>query len=317
MKSNILVLSAGRRVSLVRAFEDALSDLKVDGDVYGADLNPHMSAACNILKKSFVLPAVTDDLYIDNLLRLCLEQSIKLVIPTIDTELIKLATAKDDFLENGVHLIVSDLDLVAICRNKEKTNTFFNQIGIPTPHVYSYPNLQFPCFAKPIGGSLSKNIRVLGSKEELSSWDIDINDMMFMEVVDTSQFEEYTIDIYYNKNNELCCVVPRLRYEVRGGEVSKAITNKHVSTLVKQQMSRIKQAIGCLTLQIFRNKNTDDILGIEINPRFGGGFPLTNHCGARYPEFLIREYILRESLGYFEDWSDGVIMLRFDGEIFV
>lgn len=317
MKSNILILSAGRRVSLVRAFEDALNDLKVDGNVYGADLNPHMSAACNILQKSFVLPEVKDDNYIDSLLTLCFEQSIKLVIPTIDTELIKLASAKDDFLENGIHLIVSDLDLVSICRNKGKTNTFFDQIGIPTPHVYSYPNLQFPCFAKPLGGSLSKNIRVLSSQEELASWDIDIGDMMFMEVVDTSQYEEYTIDIYYNKNNDLCCVVPRLRYEVRGGEVSKAITNKHVSSLIINQMSSIKQAIGCLTLQVFKHKDTDDILGIEINPRFGGGFPLTNRCGGKYPENLVREYILNETIEFQDDWVDGMKMLRFDGEVFV
>ena len=55
----------------------------------------------------------------------------------------------------------------------------------------------------------------------------------------------------------------------------------------------------------------------EVNPRFGGGYPLTYMCGGNFPELLIREYFLGEEVAYFEDWKDNMLMLRFDDAIYV
>lgn len=67
----------------------------------------------------------------------------------------------------------------------------------------------------------------------------------------------------------------------------------------------------------FYNKDNNDVVGIEINPRFGGGYPLSYAAGANYPEFLIREYFLGESISYSDNWTDGMLMLRYDDAIFV
>jgi carbamoyl-phosphate synthase large subunit len=39
-----------------------------------------------------------------------------------------------------------------------------------------------------------------------------------MEYIDSSSYKEYTVDCYYNKNNELSCAVPRQRIAIRSGE---------------------------------------------------------------------------------------------------
>lgn len=317
MKNNILVLSAGRRVSLVNAFKKAINDLNIDGDVFGADMNPSMSAACNVLCNSFVLPHVFEDEYIDKLKSLCLKESIKLVVPTIDTELLKLAKHKQEFKDLGIIIVVSDSELVVPCRDKRLTHDLFDDIGFPVPITYSLDNITFPCFSKPISGSLSQNIRILESQDELDTWDVPKSEMMYMEIISNEEFDEYTIDVYYTQESKLICMVPRQRIEVRGGEISKGRTNKALIDLLKEPMSKIKTAFGCLTLQVFKSKTTDKIYGIEINPRFGGGFPLSNAAGARYPEFLLREVFLNQELSYTDDWEDQLVMLRYDAEVLV
>jgi carbamoyl-phosphate synthase large subunit len=317
MKNNVLVLSAGRRVSLVRAFTKAIEDLNVDGDVFGADMNPNMSAACNVLSKSFVLPYVLKNEYIDELKTLCLKESIKLVVPTIDTELLKLAEHKQEFKDLGITVVVSNSELVVPCRDKRLSHDLFAKIGFPVPITYALNNIKFPCFSKPISGSLSQNIRILQSQDELDTWDVPKSEMMYMEIVSNEEFDEYTIDVYYTQDSELICMVPRQRVEVRGGEISKGRTNKTLINLLIGPMTKLKSAFGCLTLQIFKSKTTEQIYGIEINPRFGGGFPLSNAAGAKYPEFLLREVFLNEKLSYTDDWEDQLIMLRYDAEVLV
>jgi carbamoyl-phosphate synthase large subunit len=317
MKNNVLVLSAGRRVSLVNAFVKAIDDLNIDGDVFGADMNPSMSAACNVLNKSFVLPHVLDDKYISELKKLCLKESITLVVPTIDTELLKLAKYKQEFKELGTIIVVSNSELVVPCRDKRLTHDLFNEIGFPVPITYPLDQIIFPCFSKPISGSLSQNIRILQSQNELDTWDVPKSEMMYMEIISSEEFDEYTIDVYYSQESELICMVPRQRVEVRGGEISKGRTNKALIDLLKGSMTKLKTAFGCLTLQVFKSKTTDQIYGIEINPRFGGGFPLSNAAGAKYPEFLLREVFLNEKLTYVDDWEDQLVMLRYDAEVLV
>ena len=75
--------------------------------------------------------------------------------------------------------------------------------------------------------------------------------------------------------------------------------------------------MGCICVQLFFHPETQDIVGIEINPRFGGGFPLTYMAGGNFPELLIREYFMGESVDYFDNWKDGMLMLRYDDAIYV
>ena len=87
--------------------------------------------------------------------------------------------------------------------------------------------------------------------------------------------------------------------------------------LLKDRLGYLKCCVGCICVQLFYHPETKDIVGIEINPRFGGGFPLSYMAGGNFPELLIREYFLDEQVEYFDNWKDGMLMLRFDDAIFV
>ena len=82
-------------------------------------------------------------------------------------------------------------------------------------------------------------------------------------------------------------------------------------------MDKLEGCIGCICIQLFYDERTEDVVGIEINPRFGGGYPLSYMAGGNFPEWLIREYFLGETLAYSEAWKEGLLMLRFDDAIYV
>ena len=84
-------------------------------------------------------------------------------------------------------------------------------------------------------------------------------------------------------------------------------------------LGHIEGAVGCLTAQFFKHKEDDSkVYAIEINPRFGGGYPLSYLAGANFPKWIIQEYFLKESISdQFDSWEDKLLMIRYDDEILV
>lgn len=316
--NNILITSAGQRVSLVKAFQKEIKAIDPDAKVYTVDLNPILAPACHISDGYRVVKRVTDTNYISELLAICNELGIKLIIPTIDTELLILAENKELFLKEGIVPIVSSLDFVKACRDKRIINQFFVDNNIDIPKSIDKNNPTFPLFIKPYDGSLSKDIFLINDKSELTDYHFQNPKLMFMEYIDHEKYDEYTVDTYYDKQGDLKCIVPRKRIFVRAGEVNKGVTHKNeIVDYVKDRLSHIEGAIGCLTMQFFFNRETKKIIGIEINPRFGGGYPLSYLAGANYPKYIIDEYILDKKIEYFDDWENNLLMLRYDDEILV
>lgn len=314
--SNILITSAGRRVGLVKAFKTELKKTFPISKVFTAEANPTWSAACRISDGYFAIPRVDDDNYIKEIIDLCEHYEIKLVIPTIDTELQVLSKAKDLFSLSNIQIVVSDFNLISKCRDKRLTNVFFKELGIDSPREISKNNPSFPLFIKPYDGSLSKDIFIINHKEDLTESLLSNPKLMFMEYISPIDFQEYTIDAYYNINSELRCLVPRRRIEVRGGEISKGKTEKgFFYDILKEKLNVLSGARGCLTIQVFVGKKNNEIIGIEINPRFGGGYPLSYASGANYPAYIIQEYMMNKSIEFYENWIENRVMLRYDAEV--
>jgi len=180
-------------------------------------------------------------------------------------------------------------------------------------------NLNFPLYIKPYDGSLSKDNYVINNQNEITKYHLENPKLIFMEYISNLDYTEFTVDAYYDRNSNLKCAVPRERIVVRSGEVSKAKTHKNsLLDLIFEKLSFIEGAKGCLTIQFFvSNADDTDIIGIEINPRFGGGFPLSYLAGANYPKWLIEEYFDFKDMPVFNNWENKLMMLRYDGEVLV
>ena len=76
---NILITSVGRRVELVQEFIKKAKLLCKTTKIFTTDLNPALSAACQVSDYSFKSPSVTDSLYPEYLLDLCKHNNISLL----------------------------------------------------------------------------------------------------------------------------------------------------------------------------------------------------------------------------------------------
>jgi len=318
-KTNILITSAGRRVSLINSFKTEIKELSLNAEVYCTDLYPELSSACQVSDNSFKVSRVTDDNYIEQLLEICIQNNIKVVIPTIDTELEILAKNETLFQEHHVHIIISDLDFIKKCRDKRLIHKFFDSIIFKRAEEYPLNGIKYPVFIKPSDGSRSQGLHLIKNKIDLTSELTENKKNMFLAYYNPDIYNEFTVDIYFNKNSKIIAIIPRERLFVRDGEVNKACTRKNeIVDVVKEKFKNVKGLKGCITLQVFFNSENKDIVGIEINPRFGGGFPLTYLSGANFPKWILEEYLLDKNIEtYFDTWEEDLLMLRYDHEILV
>ena len=314
--TNVLILSAGRRVSLLREFRNELATRLPESKVFAADLNPALSSACAVSDRAFAVPRADDPSYVAAITSICIQHEITLVIPTIDTELVPLAHAKEDLAAQGITVSVSDIELVRRCRDKHLTAALFTELSTDSPRTYNLDEaLPSPCFMKPANGSRSQGLRLFDDGNDVPDELRTDPRMMFMDYKDPAHHREYTADLFYDRHHILRAAVPRLRIETRDGEVNKAETVRGVlSTHLESHFAQLPGAVGCITAQFFVSE-AGQVSGIEINPRFGGGYPLSYHAGANFPGWLIDEYLLDLPVASYDSWESGLRMLRYDDEV--
>ncbi|MDJ0899335.1 MAG: ATP-grasp domain-containing protein [Xenococcus sp. MO_188.B8] len=317
---NILFTSAGRRVELLNSFRQSLNNLNLKGKIIVADCNHYIPTAV-IADVYEPVSRVSDPNYINRLQEICQRHHIKLLIPLIDTELYKLSLHRQNFAELGVTILVSSPETNEICLDKGKTSSFFQQLGVPTPAILDPETIlanhksQYPCLIKPANGSSSIGVTIINNAKELAFFKDYIDNAIVQELL-TGQ--EYTLDILIDFAGGVRCVVPRLRIETRAGEISKGITVKNweLMTAGKTIAEALPGAIGCINIQCFQLPN-NEIIFIEINPRFGGGIPLSIKAGANYPEWILQMLLQQDLSIKIDDWQEGMIMLRHDESIFI
>lgn len=308
----ILFTGVGRRIELISAFREAALSLDVKLKIYGADLTGTAPALayCDFTRK---VCSMKDSNYINELLDICREDQIDLLIPTIDTDLLILSKHASAFLPTKV--LISAPDKILLCRDKNHTSAFFEDCGCLAPKTYNdwttYDGI-YPCFIKPKDGSSSINAFKVEAAEELKQYSQQINDYIIQPFIDGT---EYTVDIFCDFDSQPIYIVPRIRLQVRAGEVLKtqiALDQKIINEC-KRIISKFNP-VGPITVQLIRQHSTGDDYFIEINPRFGGGAPLSMKAGAKSAVSLLK-LMLGEKPQYQTNISDGAVYSRFDQSV--
>lgn len=317
-KINILFTSSGRRTALLQRFREVFVREQINGNLFTADLSETAPTAF-FSDRHFIVPRVTQPDYIDELVRICQKEAVSVIIPLIDTELVILSENRHVFEAIGVKLLLSSKSLNEIAGDKTKTYQFFMERNIPTPRVLSDDDIahgryQFPLLIKPLDGSSSKGVTKINNETELLFFKSYIPNAMVQEYVTGT---EYTVDVMVDFQGNIRTIVPRLRLETRAGEVSKGVTKKDQDIIraVQQVVRALPGPAGCLTLQCFKKSN-GEIIFIEINPRFGGGIPLSIEAGANFPLWVIQ---MCSGDAFSEEdynWRENLTMLRYDDAVF-
>lgn len=308
---NILLLSAGRRVELIECFRNAAKKQDIKSRIVAADIS-NLAPAIYFADKHYIIPKIAEDGYIEKIIEICQKETISLIIPTIDTELLVLSKNKKEIEENtSAKVLISDFNVINICRNKINTQEFFekNGFGVPKMLTGNEENINFPVFIKPIDGSSSINAFKVKNKKELEFFKEYIGKPIIQELIEGT---EYTVDIFVDFDNKPITIVPRQRIATRSGEIAKGkiVKDKEIIENVKKLIEILKP-IGQITVQCMKTNN--GIKYIEINPRFGGGAPMSITAGADSCENLYK-LLQGEKLKYNENYNEYTF-LRFDDSI--
>lgn len=308
----ILLTAIGKRIQLINY-------LKKSCEVLGADCGELVSASY-FVDKFFKVPKYNENGYIESLISICSNEKIDMLIPLYEKEYKLLSENREKFIEIGTKLLLSSSETIECCNNKSNTFEFFKLNNINTPetffkdHVKKHgSDIKFPLIVKPIDGMGSSQVHTVNNMKELDFFIEYVENPIIQEYVDGI---EYTIDTLCDFAGNVISIVPRERIEVRSGEVSKSKTVKDVAIIEKtNELLQKLKIIGPGTVQCIKSK-FGDIKFIEINPRFGGGVPLSFEAGVdygKYFELMCKEEQITTIIGEFEE----MIMLRYDSAVYL
>lgn len=230
-------------------------------------------------------------------------REINAIIPSFDETLIMWAKKKEYFQDRGIAVIVSDVRSIDVCQDKWKTYQFFRDIDIPTPETSlekKYPLI------KPRFGRGGKGILIN------SASDVPMEGMISQEIIEG---EEYTVDIFCDKNHTPVYIIPRKRLNVVDGKSVNGITVMHeeIIAMVKK-ICKSLAFIGPINMQCFVT-NKDNVKFIEINPRIAGGMALGFAASDNWITLIIQNIIEGKEI-ITKDIKYGLKMYRYYDEVF-
>ena len=326
---NVLFTCIGRRVSLLESFRRAAKQMKIKASFLGTDTT-ELSPALQLCDQRFGVKPTTHTGYIKQILSIVKANRVKLLVPTVDLDLKRLAQNKPKFTAMGCRVLVSDPEVIDICQDKRKTYKFLLKNNFDTAAtvsirtalknskssiVNSKSETRFPLFLKPWDGYAGIGNAVVNNRRELLFYAKRIPNAICQELIEGT---EYTCDVYVDFGMKVRCVVPRKRIEVRAGEVSKGqvAKNARIMSEAATLVEKLAAGPGVITLQLFLTGD-GRIKYIEINPRFGGGAPLSIKAGADFPKWILQELAGKKPNILADGFKDNLIMLRYDSEVWL
>src|SRR5690606_17898296 len=110
--------------------------------IIGCDGNPNVYAH-SFCDEFFEVPSLYSDGYTDFILKLCLDNNVDILVPGHDHELVMFGKEYDKFKSEGIEVIVSTPEIIAISRDKQKWYDYFAPLGcriVPTISVGEFLN---------------------------------------------------------------------------------------------------------------------------------------------------------------------------------
>jgi carbamoyl-phosphate synthase large subunit len=305
--SGVLFTCAGQRVDIVTAFKRA------GARTLATDVNPLAPALYYADEHAFV-PRVDDAGYVAALAGLVREHEISLLVPLTDLDHGVLARARDEL---GALVLLPAPDLVEALADKWLAHLLFEEKGIGSPPTWlpdALPDdLVFPVLVKARRGFGSRGIYRCKDRRELEFFlDYAKDDSMVQAMC---AGEEFSIDLFCDLDSRCLNAVPRTMIESKGGESIKGKTIRDAELIeVGRHVSETLGLVGPANVQCFREPDGTHRV-TDINPRFGGAFPLPTAAGSRFPELALAIAAGERPEPTLGQFRDGLVMTRFFSEL--
>jgi carbamoyl-phosphate synthase large subunit len=304
----VLFTCAGQRVDIVQAFRRA-GATTIATDL--SELAPSLYHADH----HALVPPIHDPRYVPALHELVQQHGVKLIMPLTDLDHLVLAHSRGGFPDTVV--LVPGPETIARCSDKYLAHLFFEEEGIGSPPTWlphELPDeLPYPVLVKARNGFGSRHIYRASNAEELDLF-LRYTTVESM-VQQVCSGEEFSVDVFCDVDGRCLNAIPRTMIESKGGESIKGMTIKDQSLI--DHGCRVAEAlrlIGPGTVQCFREPD-GQLWVTDVNPRFGGAFPLPTAAGSGYPELAIAIANGERPEPRLGEFREGVLMTRFFSQV--
>ncbi|MFA5583529.1 MAG: ATP-grasp domain-containing protein [Bacteriovoracaceae bacterium] len=298
---NILVTSVSDKVPLIRSIREATLGFMEGIKIYGIDL--HHDPVSKYFLDGFYQQKSKGELFINEVLEICVRNSIKHIIPTRDGELEFFSKNKAVFNNEGIDIFVSELSVIETCLDKLK---FFNVLG-------AYFDEIIPTFSD--SESFSDN-DVIVVKERLGAGSHNLMLGVHKTSFEQEKFEspifqphiegeEFSIDSYYDGDFLISCC--RRRTLVKNGEsqITEEVMNDEFQKIVQDIIKKFNIK-GHSVFQAIIDSN-EKIHIIECNSRFGGASSFSVAAGVdTFTYYLFRYYFKKMFTPFYK--SDEILL---------
>ena len=316
---NILINSTGRRNNLILYFKEALGGR---GKIYAGDVS---SKTAGIYFADGFIPMLPcdDPAYMDTLEEACKKYDIQAVVSLTDNEMHVISQNEERLSRMGVTIIGSPFKTVECCVDKLFLYRFCETNGFYAPKTYlgydsfkvgyDKGDISFPVYIKPRTGSASVDNVVARSMEEVVMYCHVRQDLLIQEYMDA---QELGVDIYCDmKSDEVISVFVKDKISMRSGETEKAVSSKHDGLVgILEDFTRKMGLRGVVDIDLF--KRDGRYYFIDVNPRFGGGYPLAHRCGCDFPAYIIGNLLGQTNEPCIGDYKEGLYMFKCEELVF-
>lgn len=304
----ILLTSVGRRSYLVEYFKEAVGE---SGKVFVSNSSAQ-SPAFSVADGHTVTPLIYSDEYIPFLMAYCQENSVNAIVSLFDVDLPILSKNKEKFQEIGVKVVVSDPETLAVCNDKWNTYQFLKKHNIPVPMTFlsvqeavnaiAEKKIHYPVIVKPRWGMGSISVYQADNEVELNVFyhkvkrDIrktylkyesaeNIDECVLIQ--EKLKGQEYGLDVINDLEKNYCTTIVKKKLAMRSGETDCAVTvNDSELVQLGKKLSMHLQHIGNLDVDVFKSDRCAYVL--EMNARFGGGYPFSHQAGVDLPRQIVK-----------------------------
>jgi len=303
----VLFTCTGQRVDIVTSFRRA------GARTVAVDVNPLAPALYHADEHAFV-PRVDDPAYVAALADIVAIQDLSLVVPLTDLDHGVLSRSRDEI---GALVLLPGAEIVDALADKWLAHQLFVERGIGSPSTWlpaAVPEeVDYPVLVKARRGFGSRNIFRCRDRHELDFF-LEYTSVDSMVQV-CCRGEEFSIDVFCDLDGRCLNAVPRTMIESKGGESIKGMTIRDDALIeVGRHVSETLGLVGPANIQCFREPDGAHVI-TDINPRFGGGFPLPTAAGSRYPELALALASGERPDPALGDFRAGLYMTRFFSEL--
>jgi carbamoyl-phosphate synthase large subunit len=295
------------RVDTVTAFRRA------GATAIGADASPYAPALYHCDHHSLV-PLKDDPDYTPALCELVEQYDVRLVVPLTDIDQAIVSERRDEL---GAPVLLPEDEVVRAVADKYLAHLAFEEHGFDSPPTWlpdDLPSdLPFPVLVKARLGFGSRHIYRAHDRAGLDFFLASTPVDSMVQVYCSG--EEFSIDVFCDFDGRCLNAIPRTMIESKGGESIKGMTVFDPELVeLGRAVSEALPLKGPATIQCFREQN-GALQITDVNPRFGGAFPLPTAAGSRYPEHALALANGERPEPTVGDFRPGVVMTRFWSEV--